>query len=147
MTDTIAWSGLEVQLRPGVPGCVTMPLGCLTLGLVPFLTRWGERHFARRMDEFGVETRGGKRIAWSEFTSIKRSQGTLGYGPGLGHRVLRTKVTDDLYSPRADALSDEYLLESSRGRVSVPFWRVANADAVRAFTLAHVPSHLLPQQK
>ncbi len=47
---------IEVQLRPGVPGCVTMPLGCLSLGLVPLLTRWGEGHFARHMDERGVET-------------------------------------------------------------------------------------------
>jgi hypothetical protein len=36
---------IEVQLRPGVSGCVTVPLGCLTLGLVPLLMRQGEKHF------------------------------------------------------------------------------------------------------
>ena len=131
---------IEVQLRPGVPGWVMMPLGCLTLGLVPLLTRWGERRFARRMDESGVETRSGKRIAWSEFTSIKRAQGFVG-------RRVRMSISDDLYSPRTHAASDEYLLESPKGRVSVPFWRAANGDAVREFTLAHMPPHLLPQRK
>jgi hypothetical protein len=131
---------IEVQLRPSVPGCVTMPLGCLSLGLVPLLTVWGERHFVRRMDQLGLVTRGGKRIAWSEFTSIKRSQGVV----GPGRRVLQVNVSDDLYSPTTHATSDEYLLGSPKGRVSVPFWRAANGDEVRAFTLEHVPSHLLP---
>ncbi len=134
---------IEVQLRPGVPGCVTIPLGCLTLGLFPLLRGWGERHFARRMGQWGVETRSGKRVAWSEFTSIKRARGIV----GAGRRVLRVDVSDDLYSPTTHATSDEYWLESPKGRVSVPFWRAANGDAVREFTLAHLPPHLLPKQK
>jgi hypothetical protein len=134
---------IEVQLRPGVPGCVTMPLGCLSLGLTPLLMRWGERHFARRMDQLGVETRSGQKIAWSAITSIKRAQGIV----GPGRRVLRVNVSDDLYSPTTHATSDEYWLESPQGRVSVPFWRVVNGDAVRTFTLAHMPPHLLPPKK
>lgn len=132
---------IEVELRPGVPGCVTTSLGCLTLGLVPVMMRWNERHFARRMDQFGVETRSGKRIAWSEFTRIRRAQGRL------AGRRLQVNYSDDLYSPRAHALSDEYLLESPRGRVSVPLWRAVNGDAVRTFTLAHLPPHLLQRQR
>jgi hypothetical protein len=120
---------IEVALRPGVPGCVTMPLGCLTLGLVPFLMRRNEGHFARRMDELGVETRSGKRIAWSEFSSIKRVKGGSGM-PGQGRLTA--------------VYSDEYILESPRGRVSVPLWRAVNANEVGEFTLAHVPRHLLP---
>src|SRR4051794_30560867 len=112
---------IEVQLRPGVSGCVTAPLGCLSLGLVPLLMRWGERHMARRMDEAGIETRSGKRIAWNEFTSIRHIQATM----------------------KGNALSDEYLLTSPKGRVSVPLWRAANADEVRTFTLSHVPPDLL----
>ena len=133
---------IEVQLRPGVPGWVTMPLGCLSLGLVPLLMRWGERHFARRMDQRGVQTRSGKTIAWSEFTSIKRAQGSVGSRGRLG-----VHVSDDLYAPTTHAVSDEYWLESPQGRVSVPFWRAANGDAVRAFTLAHMPPHLLAPEK
>ncbi len=134
---------IEVQLRPGVPGCVTIPLAFLSLGLIPFLMRWGERHFARRMDQHGVETRAGKRIAWSEFTRIRRAQGVV----RPGRRVLRVVVSDDLYSPRSHAMSDEYWLESPKGRVSVPFWRATNGDAVREFTLAHLPAHLLPPRQ
>lgn len=132
---------IEIQLRPGVPGCVTVLLGCLSLGLVPLMMRWNERHFARRMDQSGVETRSGKRIAWSEFTRIRRAQGRL------AGRRLQVNYSDDLYSPRARALSDEYLLESPRGRVSVPLWRAVNGNAVREFTLAHLPPHLLQRQR
>ena len=48
---------IDVQLRPGVSGCVTVPLGCMTLGLFPLLRKMGERHFILRMDDDGVETR------------------------------------------------------------------------------------------
>ena len=136
---------VEVQLRPGVSGCLMVPLACLSLGLIPLLMRWGARHFARRMDEFGIETRGGKRIAWNEFTRIKRAQQTL--RPGMHGALLRPTVSDDLFAPTSHALSDEYLLESPKGRVSVPFWRVINANEVRAYTVAHVPPHLLPRPK
>jgi hypothetical protein len=112
---------IEVQLRPGVSGCVTAPLGCRSLGLVPLLMRRGERHMARRMDESGIETRGGTRIAWNEITSIRRIQATM----------------------KGNALSDEYILTSPKGRVSVPLWRAANADEVRAFALSHVPPDLM----
>jgi hypothetical protein len=83
---------IEVQLRPGAPGCLTVPLGCLTLGLVPLLMRMNQRHFAWRMDEQGIETRGGKLIGWSEFTSIKRvrsGRGMPGQGEALGCLLRR----------------------------------------------------------
>lgn len=134
---------IEVDLRPGVSSWVSAPLGCLSLGLIPLLTRSAERHFARRMDDLGVETRAGKRVGWSEFTSIKRAQGIV----GSGRRVLRVNVSDDVYSPTTHATSDEYWLESPKGRVSVPFWRATNGDAVREFTLAHLPSQLLPKRQ
>lgn len=131
---------IEVQLRPEVPGCLTLLLAGLSLGLVPILMRWNERHFARRMDEDGVTTRGGRRIAWSEVTAIRRAQGIV----RPGRRVLEVRYTDDLYTRASRVTSDEYLLESPKGRVSVPFWRAANGEALRAFTLEHVPAHLLP---
>jgi hypothetical protein len=116
---------IEVELRPGVSGCVTAPLGCLSLGLVPLLMRRGERHMARRMDDAGIETRGGTRIAWNELTSIRR---------------IQTRI-------KGSTMSDEYILTSPKGRVSVPIWRVANADEVRAFTLSHVPPNLLSEAR
>jgi hypothetical protein len=115
---------IEVQLRPGVHGCVTMPLGCLSLGLVPFLMRRGEGHFIRRMDDEGVETRAGKRIAWSEFTRIQRVRSTMGGG---------------------GTLSDEYQLTSPRGRVSLPLWRTVNAQETLEYALARLPANLQQQ--
>src|SRR4051812_12816844 len=97
---------IEVQLRPGVHGCVTVPLGCMSLGLVPLLMRYGEGHFIRRMDEAGVETRNGKRYAWSEFGRIERVRSRMGSGS-------------------SGSLSDEYLLYATGGRVSLPIWRTA----------------------
>lgn len=131
---------LEVELRPGVPGCITLPLALMSLGAIPLLMRWNERRFVRRMDEQGVETRGGKRIAWQEFTRIERAQTSI----RSGRTALQTRISDDIYASKGRGLSDEYLLESPRGRVSVPLWRTKNRDAVRAFTLEHLPAHLLP---
>ncbi len=115
---------IEVRLRPSVPGCVTMPLGCLTLGVFPLLTRLSERHFVCRMDESDVETRSGKRIAWDEITSITRVRSTM-YGA---------------------TLANEYILTSPQGRISIPLWRTVNAEEVQAYTLDHVPPHLLTPQ-
>ena len=69
---------IEVDLRAATPGCVRYPLGCMTLGLVPLLTRNAEGRFIRRMDDAGVETRRGKRIAWSAFTKATRMSSTMG---------------------------------------------------------------------
>jgi len=141
--------GLDVERRSGFLGWTILALGCLTLGFVPLLLRFGQRHFARRLDEFGIEARSGRRIAWNEFTSIKRAQSSLRTAVG-GRVVPRCTFSDDLYSPPAPGIqSDEYLLESPKGRVSVPlqFWWVANGEALREFTLTHLPPHLLSDVK
>jgi hypothetical protein len=93
-------------------------MGCLTLGLYPLLAMVGERHFIRRMDEEGVETRGGTRIAWQEFTRVEHVQGTM----------------------KGNTLSDEFLFQSPKGRVSLPMWRTVNAQEALDFALAHVPA-------
>jgi hypothetical protein len=108
---------VEVQLRPGVHGCVTLPLAVMSLGLVPLLMRLGERHFIARMDESGLETRGGTRIAWNE---IERVQRTVGKVQGM-------------------KMSDELLVFSPKGRASLPVWRTENAEEALAFFLGHAP--------
>lgn len=108
---------VEVQLRPAVAGCVRYPVGCVTIGIYPLVTLLVERNFIRRMDEDGVETRGGKRIAWHEFTSVRHVIGKM----------------------KGGTLSDEYLLESPKGRASLPLWRAANASEALDYALAHVP--------
>lgn len=109
---------VEVRLRPGVPGCITVPLAIMTLGLVPMLMRKGERHFLARMDEEGFETRGGTRIAWSE---VERVQRTVGKVQGM-------------------KMSDELVLYTRKGRASLPTWRTENADEVLAYFQAHAPA-------
>lgn len=110
---------LEVRLKPGVPGCVTLPLAVMTLGLVPLLMRQGERDFIARMDDDGFETRGGRRVSWSELTKVRR---VLGKVKGM-------------------KLSDEIQLYSPHGRSSLPTWRTENGEEALAYLLARIPDH------
>ena len=111
---------MDVQLRPALNGCVMALVTVLTLGLYALIARMGEGHFARRMDDDGVKTRNGKRVAWSEFMSISRVKGKV----------------------QGIALSDEYVLRSKKGTVSLPLWRVANPEQVRDYALQRLPKAL-----
>ena len=113
---------IEVRLRPGVPGCITIPLAIMTLGLVPLLMRRGERHFIARMDAEGFETRGGTRIAWNE---VERVQRTVGKVQGM-------------------KMSDELVLHTGKGRASLPTWRAENAEEALAYLQHHLPGDKLP---
>lgn len=113
---------MEVELRPAVNGCLMAIFALMTLGLVPVLMRMGERHFIRRMDDTGFQTRGGKRIAWSQVTDIKRVIGTMG-----------------------DAqLSNEFIVRSSKGKASLMLSRCKNAEVAQAFLLARIPPATKP---
>ena len=109
---------VEVQLRPGVHGCIFWPLAILSLGLVPLAMRLGERHFIARMDEAGFETRGGTRFAWSD---VERVQRTVGKVQGV-------------------QMSDELIVYTKRGRASLPSWRIVNGEDALSYFLAHAPS-------
>ena len=108
---------MEVKLRPPFHGCLIALVTLATLGMYPLLRRMGERHFIRRMDDAGVETRSGKRIAWSELTGV-------------------THVVGKVEGVR---FSDEYVLNSEKGKVSLPLWRVENANEALEFMLRHLP--------
>lgn len=116
---------MEVRLRRVPNGCIYWPLTIMTLGLFALLKSMGERHFIQQMDEAGVVTRGGTRINWNEFTNIERWQAKMSR------------------SASAPALSDEYLLKSSRGKVSLPLWRAENAQEARDYLFKHLPPSLL----
>ena len=85
--------------------------------------RWGERHFIQEMDDTGVLTRGGTRISWNEFKALERWQ---------------TKM-----SAYGKPLSDEYLLKSPKGKVSLPLWRTKNAKEARKYLIGHLPPNVL----
>jgi hypothetical protein len=109
---------MEISLRPPLHGCLIALLNLMTLGLYPLLRRWGERHFIRRMDDEGFETRGGKRIPWSEVTAIQRRQGVV----------------------NGAVLSDEMIVETRRGRASLPVWRMGNAEEGLDYLLRRLPA-------
>lgn len=111
---------MEVKLRPPLHGCLIAILIVITWGIYPLLRRLGERHFIRRMDDQGVETRSGKCIAWSEFTHITRVVGTV-----VGAQ-----------------LSNECILKSKNGNVSLPLWRVENADDALDYMLKRLPPNI-----
>jgi hypothetical protein len=111
---------MEVKLRPSVNGCLMALLAVMTLGMSPLLMRIGERHFIRRMNDDGIETRSGKRIAWGEFTCITHKVATM----------------------RGTMLSDEYLLQSAKSKVTLPLWRVGNAKDVLDYMLERLPSNI-----
>jgi hypothetical protein len=112
---------MEVRLRRQPGGCVYWPLTLMTFCLFALLKSMGERHFIKQMDEEGVWTRGGRRIAWNEFTGIVRSQGVM----------------------EETVLSDEYLLKSKKGKVSLPAWRTENAKECKDYLFQHLPPALL----
>ena len=109
---------MEVSLRPPLHGCLIALLGLMTLGLYPLLRRMMERRFIRRMDDAGIETRGGKRIPWPEVTAIRRVKGVV----------------------NGVVMSDELLLETRRGRVSLALWRAGNADEALDYLLRRLPA-------
>jgi hypothetical protein len=109
---------VEITLRPAPMGCLRGALGIVTLGLIPWMLRRTEGRFIRLMDDAGFETRDGRRIAWAEVTRVERAQGTM----------------------NGKVLSDELLLSTPKGTVSVPLWRAENPTAAREFALRHLPS-------
>ncbi|WP_114952602.1 hypothetical protein [Sphingosinicella terrae] len=108
---------LEVKLRPGVHGCIYWPLAVISLGLIPLAMKSAEKHFIARMDEEGLWTRGGRRIAWGE---IERLERTVGKVQGI-------------------KMSDEVLVFTRQGRVSLPMWRMENMEEALVYFGAHSP--------
>ena len=112
---------MEVRLRRHPGGCIFWPLTIMTFGLFPLLKNWGERHFIQQMDDTGVVTRGGRKIAWNEFTSIVRWQNKMS----------------------GAVMSDEYILKSPKGKVSLPTWRALNAQEAREYLFQRVPPAIM----
>ena len=107
----------EVDLRPPFHGCLIAFATVFSLGLYPVLRKQAEGRFIRRMDDQGLETRSGQRVAWAELTSVRRVAATM----------------------HGARLSDECLLESKRGRVSLPLWRIDGPDEALAYLSRRLP--------
>ena len=93
---------MEVRVIP-MSGCLMVVLGVFTLGVAPLSIKLKERGWPKSLDEQGLVTRGGKRIAWGEFTEavkiVTKVQGTVteryefrspkGVVPVVVHRLER----------------------------------------------------------
>ncbi len=108
---------MEIKLLPRPFGCVLVPVQILTLGLATLALRAAERHFPKRMDDDGVETRGGKQIKWAAITGVRPIR-----------HVMGPKV-----------IAEEVIFDSPQGRFALHSRRIANYEEMKAFALARVP--------
>jgi len=109
---------MDVKIIP-ISGCLQVVLAVLTLGVAP-LAQWiVQRGWPKTLDEQGLVTRGGKRIAWSEFTKIVR---------------VRTQVTQG-----SSSTVEHFDLHSPKGKVSVAAYRLENGDAVLDYIWQRLP--------
>jgi hypothetical protein len=110
---------MEVTLRPPLGGCMMVFVSVITLGTYPLLRPLMERHFIARMDDAGVETRAGKRFAWSDIEKIKHVIGEV----------------------KGAKLSDEYVVWTSNGRCTLPVWRATHPKEALDYLIQRAPQH------
>lgn len=96
-----------------ISGFLMTFLGVMTLGAAP-LAEWViERGWPKELDGNGLVTRGGKRIAWNEFTrAVKMTM----------HLEQEDTLRYDLYSPKGKVVVAGDRLEDSREVLSY-IWR------------------------
>ncbi len=107
---------MEVKIFK-LSGCLTFVLGVFTLGIAPLAIWSQQRQWPAYLDENGLTTRSGKRIAWDEFTRAVR---------------VVTRVASGVTVER-------YELHSPQGKVLVPTERLVNGQDVVQYILAHLP--------
>lgn len=116
---------MEVKTIP-VPGCLQIFLGVFTLGVAPLAGWLSERKWPKSVDEEGLVTRGGTRIAWNDFTKITR----------VITRIARTSNT-----------TEHYELRSPKGKVLVVLFRLENGTQVFDYIWRHLPEQIKQPQK
>jgi hypothetical protein len=115
---------MEVKIIP-LNGCMNVLLAVLTLGVFPLGYYIQTRSWPKWVDEQGLVTRGGKRIAWNEFTKMTR---------------VLTRVTRG-----SSSTVERFDLFSSKGKVSIVVYRLVDGQAVFDFITQHLPPQLLNQ--
>lgn len=115
---------MEVKIIP-VPGCVQIFLGVLTLGVSSFANWVIERQWPKFIDEYGLTTRSGIRIAWNEFYSIKK----------VITRVGRTNTR-----------TEHFELSFPKGKVVVAPYRLVNGTQVLDYILQRLPHQFSQEQ-
>lgn len=111
---------MEVQVAP-MSGCTTILLGIFTLGIAPLSIKLTERKWPKRVNEQGLLTRGGKFIAWNEFTKIEK----------VITRIEGSSVTTERYD-----------LHSPKGVVSIVPHRLVDGNKVLQYVWERLPEHV-----
>lgn len=106
---------MDVRIIP-LNGCLWVALAVLTLGVAPLAIWLAERSWPRRLDEAGLETRGGRRILWSEFTRIRR-----------------------VITQSSGVTTEHYELQSKQGKVRVAVYRLVDGPHVLEYILQRLP--------
>ncbi len=113
---------MELKLRP-IRRVWLLVLGSvLTLGLLPLFRAWRRRRQIWRMEDRGFQTRGGKLIAWTQVTGVRRVAAPIG----------------------SDRMIDEWILSTRRGRVSLPLWRIEAPEQAARYVRMHLPQGVAP---
>lgn len=114
---------MEVKVIP-LGGCMQVFLGVMTLGVAPLAIYLQMRCWPSQVDEQGVLTRGGTRIAWQEFTKITR---------------VRTQVS------RGGSGVEHYEMKYPKGKVDVVVYRLVDGQQVLDYVNAHLPQSAFQQ--
>ncbi len=114
---------MEVKKIP-LSGCLQVFLAVFTLGVAPLLISMGERNWPKLVDDQGLVTRGGKRIAWNEFTRVTKVVTRIGAGGGT---------------------TEHYELRSKQGKVIVPTYRLQDGAQVVDYIVNRLPESALQE--
>jgi hypothetical protein len=116
---------MEVKKIP-LSGCMQIILAVFSLGIGPLMISMQERSWPQLVDEQGLVTRGGKRIAWNEFTKA-------------------TKVITRIGS--SDGTTVHYELRYPQGKVIVMVHRLQNGQQVADYILNRLPESAFQPNK
>jgi hypothetical protein len=114
---------MEVKIKP-LSGCMVITLGFLTLGLFPLFNWINTRSWPKRVDDQGLVTRNGTRIAWDQFTRFRK---VITYMRG--------------------AQVEYYELKYPKGKVVVVAYRLEKGDQVLDYIWQYLPEQAKQQQK
>jgi len=109
---------MDVKIIP-LSGCLQVVLAVLTLGVASLAKFIQEKSWPKRVDDQGLTTRGGKQIAWSEFTKMK---------------LVNTYINSS-----SSPATQHYELASGKGKVVVAPYRLENGDQVMEYIYTRLP--------
>src|SRR5215208_5565649 len=116
---------MDVKIIP-VSGCIQIFLGVFTLGVAPLAGWLSQRTWPKSVDEQGLTTRVGTRIAWDEFTKMTKVITRIG---------------------RTSNKTEHYELSGSQGKVVVAPYRLENGTQVFDYIWRRLPERIKEPHK